>query len=260
MTQPFDEKVFSEEIEMKIDNLYDKWMSLGIGMNGKHIVNDLDLEQTIAETTQTGKYESRLVWAMLTWLIAHGDLINVSRMMHFINEADDAVLGAVLEMAVKNGADKKLLHIVEKCKPHKPLEVLFKRMRKYAFSYQQELESSKEEWSKWGYYCSEISFYFDAMTGDRNFIFSRNKNLAIRAIFGTNLRSEIIYFLYKNSNAYIKAIADATGFAYFPVHNEIKNLVRNGILNSISYGRVNVISLNKTMFDFLQKAPLFIGS
>jgi hypothetical protein len=132
-------------------------------------------------------------------------------------------------------------------------------MKQYAFSYKQELELSKEEWSKWGYYCSEISFYFDAMTGDRNFIFSRNKNLAIRAIFGTNLRSEIIYFLYKNSNAYIKAIADATGFAYFPVHNEIKNLVRNGILNSTSYGRVNVVSLNKTMFDFLQKAPLFDG-
>lgn len=248
-----EENKFSPEIEGKIDTLYDKWMSLGMGMNGKQYINDIDLEQTIAETTMIGRYESRLLWAMLTWIITYGDLINVSRMMHFLKTSEKAVLGAILEIAVNNGADKKLIHIVQKCSPRDPADLLFIRMKKYGFSYAQELTESKEEWSKWGYYSSETSFYFDAILGNRKFIFNHHKNLAIRAIFGPNLRAEILYFLYKNSEAYIKAVSNATGFAYFPVYNEIKELVRNGILNSVTYGRVTVVSLTDFMYKFLHQ-------
>jgi hypothetical protein len=246
---------FPDEIESAIDQLYDKWMSLGMGMNGKHYVDDLDIEKTIAETTRTGRYESRILWAMLTWIVTCGDLINVSRMMHFLKTADEAVLGAILEIAVKNGADKKLLHIVKKCRPKEAAEILFPRMKKHGFAYAQELTETKEEWKKWGYYCSEISFMYDAILGDRMFIFKHQKNLAVRAIFGPNLRSEILYYLYKNSGTYIKAISKATGFAYFPVYNEIKELVRNGLLKSITYGRVNVVSLNDFMYQFIQSVP-----
>jgi hypothetical protein len=246
---------FPDEVENAIDRLYDQWMSLGMGMNGKHYIDDLDIEQTITETTRTGRYDSRLVWAMLTWIVTYGDLINVSRMMHFLKTADEAVLGALLEIAVKNGADKKLLHIVKKCTPKTAVELLFPRMKKHGFAYAQELTETKEEWKKWGYYCSEISFMFAAILGDRTFIFKHQKNLAVRAIFGPNLRAEILYYLYKNSGAYIKAISKATGFAYFPVYNEIKELVRNGLLKSITYGRVNVVSLNDFMHQFIQNAP-----
>jgi hypothetical protein len=244
-----------DETESAIDLLYNKWMSLGMGMNGKKHVDDLDLELTIAETTKTGRHDSRLFWAMLTWIVTYGDLINVSRMMHFLKIADNAALGAIMELAVKNGADKKLLHIVHKCKPKETAEILFPRMKKHGFTYAQELTETKEEWKKWGYYCSEISFMYDAILGDRRFIFKHQKNLAVRAIFGPNLRAEILYYLFVNSGTYIKAISKATGFAYFPVFNETKELVRNGILNSKTYGRVNVVSLNDFMFRFIQNVP-----
>lgn len=248
-------KAITDDLEMGIDQLYNKWMSLGMGMNGKQYVTDLDLEQTIAETTQIGRYESRLLWAMLTWIVTYGDLINVSRMMHFLQTADVSVLGAILEIAVINGGDKKLLNIVKKCKPKEVPELLFPRMKKHGFTYAQELMEANDEWKKWGYYSSEISFMYDAIIGDRMFIFKHQKNLAVRAIFGPNLRAEILYYLFKNSETYIKAISKATGFAYFPVYNETKELIRNGLLRSKTYGRMNVVSLNDFIFQFIQNAP-----
>jgi hypothetical protein len=248
-------QTISDDIETGIDRLYDTWMSLGMGVNGKHYVLDLDLEQTIAETTHVGRYESRLLWAMLTWIVTYGDLINVSRMMHFLQIADKSVLGAILEIGVKNGGDKKLLNVVKKCIPKKAPELLFPRMKKLGFAYAQELTEAKDEWKKWGYYSSETSFMYDSILGDRMFIFKNQKNLAIRAIFGPNLRAEILFYLYKNSGTYIKAISKSTGFAYFPVYNEIKELVRNGLLRSTTYGRTTVVFLNDYIFRFIQNAP-----
>jgi len=255
MTSNFKNQALIDDLEMRIDQLYDKWMSLGMGMNGTHYVTDLDLELTIAETTQISRYDSRLLWAMMTWIITYGDLINVSRMMHFLHVADVSVLGAILEIAVKNGGDKKLMNIVKKCKPREFPEILFPRMKKHGFTYAQELTEAKDEWKKWGYYSSETSFMYDAILGDRMFIFKHQKNLAVRAIFGPNLRAEILYYLFKNSETYIKAISKATGFAYFPVYNETKELIRNGLLRSTTYGRTNVVSLNDFIFQFIQNAP-----
>jgi hypothetical protein len=255
MVSNFKNQAIAADLEIGIDQLYDKWMSLGMGMNGTQYVMDIDLEQTIAETTQIGRYESRLLWAMLTWIVTYGDLINVSRMMHFLQTSDASVLGGILEIAVKNGGDKKLLNIVKKCNPREVPELLFPRMKKHGFTYAQELTEAKDEWKKWGYYSSETSFMYDAILGDRMFIFKHQKNLAVRAIFGPNLRAEILYYLFKNSEAYIKAISKATGFAYFPVYNETKELIRNGLLRSTTYGRMNVVSLNDYIFQFIQNAP-----
>jgi hypothetical protein len=255
MASNFKNQAIADDLETEIDQLYDKWMSLGMGMNGTHYITDLDLEKTIAETTQIGRYESRLLWAMLTWIVTYGDLINVSRMMHFLQTADAAVLGGVLELAVKHGGDKKLLNIVKRCKPREVPELLFPRMKKHGFTYAQELTEARDEWKKWGYYSSETSFMYDAILGDRMFIFKHQKNLAVRAIFGPNLRAEILYYLYKNSETYIKEISKATGFAYFPVYNETKELIRNGLLRSTTYGRMNVVSLNDSIFQFIQNAP-----
>jgi hypothetical protein len=256
MATHLNNQAINEDIEAGIDRLYDTWMSLGMGMNGKRYILDLDLEQTLAETTRVGRYESRLLWAMLTWIAVYGDLVNVSRMMHFLNIAEQSVLGAIFEIAVKNGGDKKLLNVINRCAPKKNPELLFPRMKKLGFAYAQELSDAKDEWKKWGYYSSETSFMFDSILGDRMFIFKYQKNLAVRAIFGSNLRAEILYYLYKNSGTYIKAISKATGFAYFPVYNEIKELVRNGLLKSTTYGRTNVVSLNEFIYRFIQNVPV----
>jgi hypothetical protein len=256
MASHFNNQAIADDLETGIDQLYDKWMSLGMGMNGKHYVTDLDLELTIAETTQIGRYESRLLWAMLTWIVTYGDLINVSRMMHFLPTSDSSILGGILEIAVKNGGDRKLLHIVKRCKSKEVPELLFPRMKKHGFAYAQELTEARDEWKKWGYYSSEISFMYDAILGDRMFIFKHQKNLAVRAVFGPNLRAEILYYLFKNSETYIKAISRATGFAYFPVYNETKELIRNGLLRSTTYGRTNVVSLNDYIFQFIRNVPV----
>lgn len=239
------------EINEHIDRLFSAWSRLGIRLtaSGKHV--DVDPERILVDTTHIGRYNSRLMFSMLTWVRDNADLIISQKLINMLNEADTSVLGAVLSIALQNGADKKLNTVIHHCKKRKKPEILFHTMKKKALLYSQEISETHKEWKKWGLFCSEISFFDDALF-NREYILKKNKTLAIRALFGSNLRAEILFMLYKKSNSYIRAISRSTGFSYFPVQMEVKNLLRNGLLDSISYGRTNVLSLNHSMKNVLK--------
>jgi predicted transcriptional regulator len=64
-------------------------------------------------------------------------------------------------------------------------------------------------------------------------VLKNNINLALRALFGPNIRAEIIYCLLKNTNLAIKNIAKKIGYAYSPVYNEIEQLIKSGFVMQV---------------------------
>ena len=237
-------KLQSEKVRSKcIDQLFNDWSQLGIRLTHSDKRKEVDIEMVIVNTTYLGRYNSRLLFSMLTWIRDNADLINSQKLINTLSDADISVLGAILAIALKNGADKKLVAVKNHCKKKIKPEILFANMKKNPLLYEQEVSESCKEWKEWGLYCSEISFYNDARY-DREYILRNNKLLAIRALFGSNLRAEILYMLFKKSNMYIRLLSKTTGFSYFPVQMEVKNLLLNGLLNSVSYGRTNVLSLS----------------
>jgi len=105
---------------------YAKWIKLGWNGNGAPYPGFVDPERLIIETTHVGRHEGRLFKAMLTWVRDYHDLINVQRLLHFIEEADRPVLGAAFEIAVKYGkAGPRLQTIIKHCKPYTTPQVFF---------------------------------------------------------------------------------------------------------------------------------------
>jgi hypothetical protein len=93
----------------------------------------------------------------------------------------------------------------------------------------QETNNCLPVYKKWGLYCTLVQFYDDAKR-TREWVLKNNQNLALRALFGPNIRAEIIYCLLYNENLAIKNISKHIGYAYGPVYNEIMVLIKNGFI------------------------------
>ena len=69
--------------------------------------------------------------------------------------------------------------------------------------------------------------------------------LAIRAWLGTNVKSEILYYLTKNNKSYANEIAKKLNFSYPPVYLEVHSLIKNGIIETENIGNITLIYLKK---------------
>ena len=199
------------------DYFYSSWASLGAPLHGELIKDEVDPELLFCKSTIEGRKDSRILWALLTWFIEHSHLINVTKMNHYLKYADTAVLGALIDIAIKNNADRKLLNISKKCKKNKKPELLFYNAKKIPEYYVQEITQAKKQWKKWGLLSSQLETQYKAKK-NINFILSNNKLLAIRAWLGANIKSEILYYLMKNNRSYANEISKNLLFSYPPVY------------------------------------------
>ncbi len=238
-----------------MNEYYDKWIKLGWAGVGKPYKGFVDPERLLVETTHLGRYEGRLFKAMLTWIRDFHDLINVQRLLRFIEDADLPVLGAAFDIAMQNRAGHRLQTVLNHCKPYGTLQVLFKTGDKFGVFDENQKEFGKKEYLKWGLYCTMVEFYDDAML-DRNALLKNNPLLALRALIGPNIRSEILFELEYKTRIHIRALAQRIGYAYSAVYNEVMNMVSNGFLTIESYGRVKVLTMNAKMINFLAKIPV----
>ncbi len=239
--------------EKEILDCFKKWIKLGWGGEGKAFRGHVDLEKLIIETTHIGRVEGRLFKAMLTWVRDYHDLINVQRLLHYIQRADKPVLGAVCDIAIKNGADIRLKTILKQCKPYKPAQVLFGNNDDWFIKNQKEF--GKKDFKEWGLFCTALEFYDDAMY-TKKYVLQHNPQLAIRALIGANIRSEILFELLNQTKIHISALAKNIDYAYSAVYREIMNMISNEFISVETYGRVKVLSLNSGMVRFLRRIPV----
>jgi hypothetical protein len=237
------------------DKNYDKWIKLGWQGIGNACDGFVDPERLIIETTHVGRYEGRLFKAMLTWIRNFHDLVNVQRLIHFVNDADLPVLGAAFDIAMQNGADHRLATVLKYCKPYENYQVLFKEGDEFGVYERNQKEFAREEFLKWGLYCTAVEFYNDAMN-DKKQIIRDNPLLAIRALVGTNIRAEILFMLLNNVRIHISALAKKLGYAYSPVYKEAISLASSGFLCVEKYGRVKVLFMSEKFAKYLLLLPV----
>jgi hypothetical protein len=238
----------------KVDEYYDKWNRLGWAGTGETYKEFVDPEKLLIETTHVGRYEGRLLKAMMTWVRDFHDLINVQRLLHYIENADLAVLGAVIEIAMQNGANHRLQTILKHCKPNKTPEVLFKTGDQLGYFDDNQKKHAKEEFLKWGLCCTQLEFYDDAMR-TRQYVLKNNPLLALRAFIGPNIRSEILFELGHKTRHHIRGLSQKIGYAYSAVYNEVSGMVENGYLTLEKYGRTKVVIMNSKMAKYLANIP-----
>ncbi|MCL2688812.1 MAG: hypothetical protein FWE57_03050 [Chitinispirillia bacterium] len=238
------------------DEYYDKWIKLGLYATGKPYKEHVDPEKLIVETTHIGRFEGRLFKAMLTWIRNYHDLINIQKLLHYIDDADLPVLGAAVEIAAqKANALPRFKSVLKRCRPYESAQVLFKDVDDFGDFEKNQKEFGKKEYLKWGLYCTMIEFYDDAMY-NRHYVLMNNPLLAIRALIGPNIRAEILFELEQRSRLSITALKEHVGYAYSAVYTEVMNLTRNGYLANETNGKKQMITMTKPFVKYLRSIPV----
>lgn len=238
--------------DAEIAILYRKWAKFGWMVSEQTYAGSVDLEELIAETTWAARYDGRLMKWIMTWFKNFGDLVNKKRLLRFLKKADTAVLGVVIEIAMNRGADKNFKTVLAKCKPQKPATVFQKGMEAVTIYAANQKKFGQKEYRKWGFYCTMIEFYTDALRG-RQWILKNNRLLALRAIFGVNIRSEIIHALEENDGIAIQRLSKQTGYAYSGVYREVESLVVNGLVEEDA-GKGRILRLSDKMQNLIKIA------
>jgi predicted GNAT family N-acyltransferase len=236
----------------KIAILYQKWAKFGWLVSEPTYEGEVDLEELIAETTWAARYDGRLMKWLMTWFKDYGDLVNKKRLLRYMKDTDTAVLGAIIGIAMNRGADKNFKTVLAKCRAHKPVEVFQKGMEDAEIYIEGQKKYGKPEFKKWGFYCTMIEFYTDAQRG-REWILKNNELLGLRAIFGVNIRSEIIYTLHIFNGIAIRKLSKLIGYAYSGVYREIENMATNGLIEENS-GNGRILKLSEKMNNLLKTA------
>jgi hypothetical protein len=145
------------------DDIYAKWIKLGWEGVGEPYKGFVDPERLIIETTHFGRYEGRIFKAMITWIRDFHDLINVQRLLHYIDDADVPVLGAAFDVAMQHGANHRLQTVLKHCKPYDEFQTIFKNGDEFGEYNANQKEFARKEYLKWGLFCTMLEFYDDAM-------------------------------------------------------------------------------------------------
>lgn len=236
------------------DSLRRKWRRIGYRFACTAHPDPVDPEMVLAESVVCGRNDPDLFWAALSWLIAYGDLVNLSRLFRLTGIDTGAVMGALAESALAHGADRRLRRITERNTPRRSPEILFSVMAQSPTLARHETESPDPIMRKWGYFCSNVSVKPDALN-NRQFVLSHNGNLALRALFGPHARADILWALLQVSQQTITDVARFVGLSYQPVYSEIESMVRNGFLTCRTWGRTKVVELTPATAALLQAIP-----
>jgi hypothetical protein len=87
----------------------------------------------------------------------------------------------------------------------------------------------------------------------RDWILKHNRFLALRAVFGVNIRSEILNALDHGSEIAIQRLSKKTGYAYSGVYREVENLLANGLVEE-NVGKGRILKLSGKMKDIMKMA------
>jgi hypothetical protein len=118
-----------------------------------------------------------------------------------------------------------------------------------------EKQNSMPLFKKWGIYSSTVTIKMDALR-QRSYILRNNNNLAIRAVFGANTRSEVLFSLTQLSRAHVSQLAKFIGLSYQPVYAETEQLILNGLLVYEQIGTMKLVSLSQRTAEFIRLLPV----
>ncbi len=177
--------------------------------------------------------------------------------MRFVKQADSALLEAVLEIAMKYGGYQSFTPVIKHCYPLKPAEVLMKSLEDVEIYIDEQKIYGKKEFKKWGLFCTAIEFYEDAFR-TREWVLKHNKLLALRAVFGANIRSEILFYLDNFKEIGIRKLSQSLGYAYSGVYREVELFEKNGLIIE-EKGKGRIIKLSNKMKKIHYSAEKFIS-
>jgi len=231
-------------------NLRTSWTRFGVAFDERiPRKGSVDLERLMMDTCVEGRKDPRALFGMIGWLLKHHDLVNVNRLIRMVKETKNtAVLGAVIDAVLEHAPRSSLRYVRKYCKRARKPEYVFEEIERSKVMRKLNEEENLPVWKTWNL----ISREMDTMEGgvaEKAFVLSRNGNLALRALFGTGIRAEILQYLVEHGEGNAHQIAQGVGQSYEPVYSELKTCEDVGLLEPISRGRATVYHVRPEFFQ-----------
>jgi hypothetical protein len=239
---------------MNTDSLFEKWTHVGVNFPAfEPSIKEPLIEELIAQTSKIGRYEPRLIEAMAGWIQMHGDLINTSLMHRNFSYADTAVIGVLCDILDSKESSKFRL-LSKYCVPKSKGQMLFYSSEASRTMKVKAIENETDINLRWNLYFVSLRIKTDSILSRQN-VFKRNHNLARRALFGANMRTEILNYLLAKKRTFLADIANALGYRYHRVIDDINTLLKDGVLRDSFEGRKRFVELEPSFEKFLSSIP-----
>jgi hypothetical protein len=239
---------------MQTEPLFHQWVRVGVQFPAFTASIEEPLpEELIANTSVVGRYEPRLLECMAGWIVKHGELINTSLMHKHLAGGDSAVLGLVFDL-VKSKDATKVKQLLKYCKPKKKAEMLFYAAEDSATLKAKAIENETDLNKKWNLFYASFRVKTDAVA-ERKQVLKDNPNLARRAIFGVQMRTEILNFLLRKGSSFPGEIATQLGYQYHRILEDIQELIRDGVLTDSPKAKKRMLKINPPFEKYLNLLP-----
>jgi hypothetical protein len=234
--------------------LFQQWVRVGVQFPAfEPSSEEPHLEELIANTSVVGRYEPRLIECMAGWITKHGELINTSLMHKHLSGGDSAVLGLLFELVESKDA-LKVKQLLKYCKPKKKAEMLFYAAENSPTMKAKAIENETKLNKKWNLFFASLRLKTDAVV-ERKQILRDNPNLARRALFGVQMRTEILNFLLRNGSSFPGEIAKQLGYQYHRIFEDIQDLIRDGVVMDSQEGKKRILRISPPFEKYLNLLP-----
>ena len=240
-----------EILDELLDLAWSQWTTLGV--SGSTSITDhwlIDPEALVLFTCHVGRYDPRVFDAMLEWLGVHQRFINVQRLKTLSKKrtlSGGSLLSAIAHLFIGPSTRSKWSNLAD--------QMLEGEIRQESLFYLKDgrphprPSNSDPAFMEAGFSRQEYQ--------NRNAIvcfrpdYPANLILKLRALFGTNTRSEIIAYLATHSEGNPTEIAAAVGYSQKAVYNVIVDLHQSGTLSRRVKGRETLYSLREDCWSSL---------
>lgn len=149
------------------DNVEQGWARVGVLFGCEPSPRTPDLERLLIDTARTCPDNARLLPLAVTWLVEYGQFVARHRLRRLVQTELEpepkAILGLLIEEAVRHGATRELLMISEECHPLSPA-VPLSRVQRDRESLSRISERRASELSrKWGVWTPAVELKTDAI-------------------------------------------------------------------------------------------------
>ena len=225
-------------------DLYALWSRLGVGFTVAASRNiQIDLEEVLVKTAQEGRNDSRLSFGMRGWLLKHHELVNSARLIVKLKACSEtAVLGAIIDSVVQEHPRSNLKYCLKYCHPFSQKQFVFHYVSVSPAVAQLNLDENLPLLKKWGLISRELGDMQGAIR-DKTFVLQHNPHLALRALFGANLKAEVLSFFLNHKQGNARQIALSIGLSYEPVYSELLHFKKIGLLKEARKGQARTFSL-----------------
>lgn len=190
------------------DNVERDWARVGVLFGCEPSRRTPDLERLLINTARKCPDNARLLPLAVTWLVEYGQFVARHRLKRLVQTElepePQAILGLLIEEAVRHGATRELLIVSEECFPLSPAVPLSRVQRDQASLAHVSERRASDVSQKWGVWTPPVELKPDAVR-PVSWLLDQNTEYRERVIRKGDLRVSIIETLRRDVPGHIVA-------------------------------------------------------